>query len=272
LYAVFVPSPTFAHLLFACSLYNARMPFARVSDLQMFYNEYGPPDAPPLLLIHGSGGTGASEWRPVLEGLAEHFRVIAADCRGHGKTLDPRRAYSFDLLANDMSELLRVLNIAPAFVAGHSNGGNVALVLTLEHPETVKKAVVMAGNAYVSDDLRRYENGRWSERISIEWGKQLGELHDAVRFPGYWRELMDRTGWEISRAPNYSTGDLEKCKTPVLVIQGANDPVNAPSHHAESLAENLGDGQLWLVPETGHSVHEEHPKEWVERVTRFFLE
>lgn len=264
--------PRFAHLLFACSLYNAPVPFARVSDLQMYYNEYGLPGAPPLLLIHGSGETGASEWSPVGEGLAKHFRVIAPDCRGHGKTLDPRRAYSFQLLADDLSELLRVMHIAPAFVAGHSNGGNIALVLTLEHPETVKKAVVMAGNAYVSEDLRHYENGRWSERISSQWGKQLAELHDALRFPGYWRELMDRTGWEIARAPNYSAGDLNTNKTPVLVIQGADDAVNAPSHHAEFMAENLGNGRLWLVPGTGHSVHEEHSEEWVERITKFFLE
>lgn len=207
-----------------------------------------------------------------MEGLAKHFRVIAPDCRGHGKTLDPRREYSFKLLADDMFELLRALHLAPAFVAGHSNGGNVALVLTLEHPETVKKAVVMAGNAFVSEDLRRYANGRWSDRISSEWGKQLAQLHDPLRFPGYWRELIDRTGWEIARAPNYSAGELGKSKTPVLVIQGANDGVNAPAHHAEFMAENLGSGQLWLVPETGHSVHEEHPGEWVERATSFFLQ
>ncbi len=247
------------------------MPYARVADLQMFYNEYGSPDAPPLLLIHGSGGTGASEWKPVLEGLCKNFHVIAPDCRGHGKTLDPRSAYSFGLLADDLAELLRVLELAPAFVVGHSNGGNIALVLTVEHPDAVKKAVVMAGNAYVSSDLWRYAEGRWSDRISISWGRNLAELHDPLRYDGYWRELMDRTGWEIARAPNYSAKDLHQVKTPLLIIQGENDAVNAPAHHAEFMAENLPNAQLWLAPNTGHSVHEEHPEEWVERVTKFFL-
>lgn len=247
------------------------MPFVPVSDLQMFYNAYGASDAPPLLLIHGSGGTGASEWASVIDGLAQNFRVLAPDCRGHGKTLDPRNEYTFALLAKDMAEFLRALQIAPAFVVGHSNGGNVALVLTVEHPDAVKKVVVMAGNAYVSDDLLRYGQSKWSDRISETWGQELADLHDAPRYAGYWRDLMDRTGYEIARAPNYSPADLQKVKTPVLVIQGENDAVNAPAHHAEFMAENLPNAQLWVVPNTGHSVHIEHPQEWGERVTEFFL-
>lgn len=248
------------------------MPFVPVRDMQMFYNEYGLRDAPPVLLIHGSGGTGASEWKSVRQGLAKHFRVLAVDCRGHGKTLDPRSAYSFELLADDMAEFLRVMKIAPAYAVGHSNGGNVALVLTVEHPKVVKKAVIVAGNAYVSQDLERYATGKWSDRISVSWGKTLAELHDGVRYKGYWRELMDRTGREIARGPNYTKKGLGKVKTPVLVIQGEDDGVNAPSHHAEFMAENLANAQLWIAPKTGHSVHEEHPEEWVKRVTKFFLE
>ncbi len=247
------------------------MPYRDVSDINLFYNEYGSPDAPPLLLIHGSGGTGASEWKPVLQELAKNFRVLAPDLRGHGKTLDPRNEYTFALLAHDMAEFLRALKIAPAFVVGHSNGGNVALVLTMEHPDAVKKVVVMAGNAYVSADLSKYARGKWSERISAEWGEKLALLHDAPRHAGYWRALMDRTGWEIARAPNYSAADLAKTNTPVLVIQGANDAVNAPARHAEFMAQRLPNAQLWLAPDTGHSVHEERPQEWVEWVTRFFL-
>ncbi len=247
------------------------MPYARVSDLQLFYHDLGNPAAPPLLLIHGSGATGETEWRPVLGGLGKHFRLIVPDCRGHGKTLDPRSEYSFELLANDLAELLRALKIAPAFVAGHSNGGNVALVLTAEHPQVVKKAVIMAANAYVSDDLRRYANGRWSERVSETWSKQLARLHDPLRYSGYWRGLIDRTGWEIARAPNYKPADLRRVKTPVLVVQGENDEVNAPAHHAEYMAQNLSSAELWLAPATGHSVHAEHPEEWVARVTKFFL-
>ena len=250
------------------ALYTIVMPYVRVSDIDIFYHVYGSRRLPPLLLIHGSGGTGAQEWEPVAKRLAKKFRVFAPDCRGHGKTLDPREEYTFSLLAEDMAEFLYELEIAPAFVVGHSNGGNVAV----EYPDVVKKSVVMAGNAFVSDDLLAYANGRWSERISKEWGKELAQLHDRGRHRGYWRDLMDRTGWEIARAPNYSARDLQRVKTPVLVVQGQNDSVNAPSHHAEYLAQYLANAQLWLAPDTGHNVHREHPKEWVERVTRFFLE
>lgn len=247
------------------------MPYAPVADLQMYYTAHGSPTAPPVVLVHGSGSTGASEWKTVIPGLAKKFRVLAVDYRGHGKTLDPRSAYSFELLANDIAAFIRALKIAPAFVVGHSNGGNIVLVLTVTHPDVVKKSVVMAGNAFVSPDLARYSKSKWSERISVSWGKELAGLHDPLRYDGYWRELMDRTAKEISRAPNYSASQLKKVKTPVLVIQGADDQVNAPAHHAEFLAEHLPHSELWLAPETGHSVHEEHPDEWVKRVCKFLL-
>lgn len=246
------------------------MPYAPVADMQMYYKDLGSRSGPVLLLIHGSGQTGESEWTPVLDGLKKNFRILLPDCRGHGKTLDPRAEYSFDLLAEDMALFLRMLKVAPAFVAGHSNGGNVALVLTVKHPQAVKKAVVMAANSYVSDDLMRYADGRWSDRIRKEWGKQLAGLHDPLRYKGYWRELMDRTGWEIAQAPNYTARALKKVKTPLLVIQGENDAVNAPSHHAEFIARHVPNAELWIAPGTGHSVHKEHSKEWVERVTKFF--
>ena len=113
----------------------------------------------------------------------------------------PRWAYSFELLADDMALFLRALKIAPAFVVGHSNGGNIALVLTVKHPQVVKKVVVVGANVYVSQDLMRYAKGKWSDRISKEWGKQLAELHDPLRYKGYWRESLDRTGWEMRVRP-----------------------------------------------------------------------
>lgn len=247
------------------------MPYASVFDLQMYFLDLGARDAPPLLLIHGSGETGRSEWAPVLDGLAKHFRLIVSDCRGHGQTLDPRSEYTFKMLAADMAELLRVLNLAPALVVGHSNGGNVALVLCAGHPEVVRRAVIMAANAYVSDDLLKYASP-WSARIGEAWSKQLAELHDAGRYPGYWRDLMDRTGYEIARAPNFTPARLGQIRVPILVVQGENDPLNAPAHHAEFLAENLGNARLWLAPKTGHYVHKERPGEWVECVSGFLQE
>lgn len=245
------------------------MSFARIFDLDLYYQDLGAPDKPTLLLIHGSGETGQSSWSHLFDPLSKHFRLIVPDCRGHGRTLDPRGEYKFKTLAADMAELLRVLNLAPAFVVGHSNGGNVALVLCAEHPEVVRHAVLMAANAYVSNDLLKYASP-WSERISAKWGAELAELHDVGRYPGYWRDLMDRTGYEIAREPNYTPDDLKQMTMPILVVQGENDPVNAPSHHAEFLAEHLGNARMWLTPNTGHNVHKEHPEEWVERVTEFF--
>ncbi len=250
------------------------MPFTHVFDLELYYEECGSSSAPTLLLIHGSGQTGRSAWEAVLEPLAARFHIILPDCRGHGQTLDPRDEYTFTTLAKDLAELLRVLNLAPAFIAGHSNGGNVALVMSVEYPEAARRAVLMAANAFVSPDLLRYGDGKWGERIAArdpEWARELTQLHDVNRYAGYWKDLMRRTALEIARAPDYSADDLARVRVPTLIIQGEEDAVNAPGHHAEFMHAHLPNSQLWLAPNTGHSVHLEHPEEWVERVSEFLL-
>ena len=250
------------------------MPYLSVRNLQIYYETDGDPAAPPLLLIHGSGGTGGSNWQPVRALLARHFFLLLPDCRGHGRTLAPRNEYTFSLLAADLAAFLGALGVAPAFVAGHSNGGNVALLLCAEQPQAVRRAVLMAANAYPSPDLRRYALEDWSERIERDspgWAGELAAAHDPGRFPGYWRDLMRRTGYEIGRAPDFSPADLARIRTPALVIQGERDPVNAPGGHADFLYEHLAEARLWLAAGLGHNVHRERPDEWARRVTAFLL-
>jgi pimeloyl-ACP methyl ester carboxylesterase len=62
---------------------------------------------------------------------------------------------------------------------------------------------------------------------------------------------------------------LGQVQRPVLVIQGANDGVNAAGHHAEFIAEHIPAAEMWLPEATGHNVHEEHADEWLARVVDF---
>ena len=86
----------------------------------------------------------------------------------------------------------------------------------------------------------------------------------------YWRDLLRLTLNELITEPNYTPADLARVRRPVLVIQGANDRVNAAGRHAQYLAENIPAAEMWLPAGVNHNVHRERPDEWLSRVLDFY--
>jgi len=95
----------------------------------------GPRQAPPLLLIHGSGASGAS-WGPVVGGLAGHRHVIRVDLPGCGQS-PPAPSYDVPEQAGRVAVLLDGLGLRHVTVAGHSSGGYVATALAEQRPDLV---------------------------------------------------------------------------------------------------------------------------------------
>ncbi len=246
------------------------MAFIEINGAQIYYETFGEERAgqAPVLLIHGSTNTGQEDWRLVAPLLARNWRVIVPDCRGHGQSSNPNHSYSFKELAADMAALIRALGYPRAHVIGHSNGGNVALVVLMEHPEVVQTAIPQAANAYVSHDLIEKEPAIFDpERVAREapgWMNQMIALHGATHGQEYWRDLLQMTVAEIIREPNYTPDDLRRVKRPVLVIQGEKDRVNAPQRHAQFIARHIPYAELWIPAGIGHNVHDEILFDWVQ--------
>ena len=251
------------------------MPFIEVNQAQIFYEIFGDQRAGqvPVVLIHGSTMTGQSDLGLAAALLARHYPVILPDCRGHGQSSNPLRSYSFKELAADVAGLIGSLGYPRAHIIGHSNGGNVALVTLCEHPDIVQSAVLQAANAFVSQDLIEKEPSIFDpDRVAREapqWRDKMIALHGSTHGADYWRDLLLLTGKEIIREPNYTPEDLKRVMRPTLVIQGEKDMVNAPSRHAQFIAEHIPDAELWIPSAVSHSVHLERPFEWVERIEDF---
>ena len=196
--------------------------------------------------------------------------MILPDCRGHGQSTNPNRTYSFREHAADLAALVRALGFERVHVVGHSNGGNIALVMLLEEPQVVQTCVIQAGNAWVSPDLIEKEprifEPAFIERERPFWARNLKEMHG----PEYWRDLVKLTVAEIISQPNYTPEDLAKAAHPTLVVQGAEDSVNAPMQHGEFMAKHIPDAELWVPKGVGHTVHEEVLNEWLARIPRFW--
>jgi pimeloyl-ACP methyl ester carboxylesterase len=139
------------------------MPTITVNGAELYYEEFGQGQAgrAPIVLIHGATSTGQRDWHLAAPLLAREYRTIVLDCRGHGQSTNPDRSYRFCQLAADVAGLVRALGHERAHIIGHSNGGNVALVTLLEHPEVVQTAVLQAANATISPDLVEEEAAKF---------------------------------------------------------------------------------------------------------------
>jgi pimeloyl-ACP methyl ester carboxylesterase len=184
-------------------------------------------------------------------------------------------SYSFREMADDVAAFVHGMGYEKAHIIGHSNGGNVALVTLMEHPDVVQTCIPQAANAYVTPYLIErepvYFDADRIEREEPDWMNEMIALHEGTNGKDYWRTLVKITMIETMSEPNYSPEDLSRVTRPVLSIMGADDKANAADQHAQFIARNIPNAELWVPENTGHNVHQERPQEWLARVL-YFLE
>ena len=126
------------------------MAFFDSDGVQIYFEELGRGE--PVVLVHGFASRGDHNWGAEwFTQLAEHYRVIAPDCRGHGKSGKPHEpaAYAGETMGEDVIRLLNHLGIRRTLLVGYSMGGRIALGLLRAHPERLR-AVVVGGIGAVS--------------------------------------------------------------------------------------------------------------------------
>ena len=251
------------------------MAYVKINGADIYYQVHGGenPHRIPIVLVHGSTVDSHTDWDSVIPALAKEYRVFAPDCRGHGRSNNPNKSYSFKELANDVATFVHVMGYERAHIIGHSNGGNVALVTLMEYPAVVQTCVMQAANAFVTEYLVEREPVVFDpDRVACEnpdWMNEMIRVHSAVNGAGYWRDLLVLTLKEIISEPNYSSGELARVERPALVIMGADDKVNAPDKQAQYIADHIPGAELWIPKKTGHNVHKEREREWVGKVLDF---
>jgi pimeloyl-ACP methyl ester carboxylesterase len=117
----------------------------RVSgQITLAVHEWGPKDAPPLVALHGLGGT-AQHWRPLAARSADRVRLIALDLRGHGDADKPSEGYELGRVAADVLDVLGAMGIDRYGLVGHSWGAHVALEIMSVASEHVQGGLLVDG-------------------------------------------------------------------------------------------------------------------------------
>src|ERR1700759_1684064 len=113
--------------------------------LRLHYVDWGNPDAPPLILLHG-GRDHCRNWDWVAKELRSDFHIIAPDLRGHGDSQwSPDGHYAMSAFVYDLAQLVHQQKLAPVTIVAHSLGGNIALRYDGILPAAAARLVAIEG-------------------------------------------------------------------------------------------------------------------------------
>ncbi|GAB2446340.1 3-oxoadipate enol-lactonase [Nocardioides hungaricus] len=231
----------------------------------------GPSDAPVVVLSNSLGST-HTMWDAQADALAEHFRVVRYDTRGHGGSPVPAGPYDIDDLADDVVMLLETLGVEKAHFVGLSLGGMTGMRLAARNPERVNRLVVLCTGAHLTP------SSAWHDRaatVRANGSESVAEAVVARWFtPGYLEANPEiKASCEATVAATPAEGyascceviaemdlrtDLPAISAPTLAIAGGDDPATPPANLAE-IADNVQDGRLLVVPESAHLANAQQP-------------
>ena len=268
------------------------MATSTINAVELYYEIRGTGDF--LVLTHGSWTDGTS-WGPAVNMLAERYRVVVWDRRGHSRSQAGDGPGSRAEDAADLAGLIEQVSGEPVHVAGNSYGANVTLTLLTERPELVATAAVhepplfgllegtrdqaLANELSVLDaDLAVVSNlissgnhrdaaEYFIEHVALGPGTWDG-LAEAFRVvlevnaPTYLDELADETALLID------TAALAKTRVPLLLTHGTESPELFPAVITE-LAQLVPAARVEVLEGAGHIPHATHPENWVARLVAF---
>lgn len=280
---------------------NVRYRSRQIGDVEVFYREAGPADAPVLLLLHGFP-TASHMFRDLIPLLADRYRLIAPDLPGFGQTKAPPRGmfdYSFDSLATVIEGFTEALSLDRYALYLFDYGAPVGLRLAMRHPERVSAIISQNGNAYTdgfSDQWGPWEDywrdgsdaNREACRPSLSpdtirtWQYGIGADPERLSPDGYELDIayMARPGAEdiqldlirdyranVALYPKFQAY-FRAHRPPLLAAWGRHDPAFIPAG-AKAYMRDLPEAEVHLL-DAGHFALETHAGE-IASLIRDFL-
>src|SRR6266404_4570026 len=208
--------------------------YAEVNGIKLYHEIYG--EGAPLVLLHGGLMTIGEMFTP-LEAFAKTHKVIAVELQGHGRTADTDRPLSFETMGDDIAALLNHLNISKADIVGLSLGAAVGLRTAIQHPDKVRRLVVISSPYAKSGWYPEAQEGMGQvsaamaeNMLQTPTGKMSKQWPEPRRFP----QFLDKLGKMMGASYDWSA-DVKNLPMPVMLVFADNDSVSQ-KHIAEFFA------------------------------------
>ncbi|MFX1329731.1 MAG: alpha/beta fold hydrolase [Promethearchaeota archaeon] len=253
--------------------------FSSEKDFEIYYEISGNNNGPKMVLIHGLF-LNSDCWKLQLSYFEPEFNIFRFDLRGHGRTTKPKKRFTIRNYVDDMLLLLKHLDwTKDLYLVGHSLGGMIALVYSLENPSHVKKLVVADSFCFISqeaitDVLGRINSSKLEKfalGISIRglspYNKEIAQyvaslVTDHMTKKNCLQATAASAGFNVCE-------NLKNLNLPTLVLVGKKD-ITTPVWASEMIHEWLPNSKLVILPDAGHLTIFDHPKEFNDLVLSFW--
>jgi len=263
---------------------NIKLNFEQLSEFD--------PSKKTILFLHGFTGS-ANDWNDVGQKIDKRFNKIALDLIGHGKSSSPSSVsyYTADSLVNHIEQVITHLRIKDIVLCGYSMGGRVALNFAIAKPNMVNGLILESTSAGIKngkekearkksdEELASYLENNTIEDFSAMWLEQelFGTLrrfsNDRLKHIKQDKAKNSKIGL-VNSLRGFGTGvmpylapELVKLKIPVFLITGGLDDKFTQINL--NLKKSLPSAKHKIISTSGHNVHLEEPKKFVEAVNSF---
>jgi pimeloyl-ACP methyl ester carboxylesterase len=236
--------------------------YAEINGIRTWYDERGA--GQPVVLLHG-GLTDSRDFDGNLATLANRYRVLLLDRRGHGRTPDVEGPLDIETLTADGAAFVESVIGGPTTVVGYSAGAMVGLRLAVRRPDLVEKLVLISG-AYHPDGMLLKPS------LDSEPPAQLVEAYAQVSpdGPEHFPVLLRKVVRSVEDDTPLTAEEVGTLRCPTLVLASDDDIVTL--EHTVALYRALDQGQLALVPGTSHLLLHEKPELCTRLVADFLVD
>ena len=232
--------------------------YLSIFNKQIYYEEYG--SGIPLILLEG-GMKSIKDFSLCIPELARHFRVIAPDDPGQGRS-EMLDTMTYDLLAEYVSKLIDLLKLDSAYVMGWSDGGIAALILSVKRPDKIKKALVSGANytkkGYTSSDSTQDSLHLLAPDYQLSPEDQKWADGYFIANKANWRKVVNDRMVMWYQDSLFSKKIFSEIKIPVMIVSGDRDIIKL--EHSMDMYRLIKKGQLCILPNTTHDVFGEKPE------------
>ncbi len=229
---------------------------------RIWYASYG--SGSPVILLHGGLGNSGNWGYQVPALVRASYRVVLVDSRGHGRSTRDTRPYSYELMASDVSTVMKVLRLEKASLVGWSDGACTALILASKAPARVAGVFFFGCNMDPSGTKEFVFTpiiGRCLNRHKQDYARLSAT-------PDQFDEFFEAVGLMQKTQPNYSAQDLAGINVPVTIVHSEQDEF-IKREHAEYLARSIPNAEFVNLLGVSHFAPLQRPEQFNRAIFAF---